>query len=451
MVAVANDDTQRDVRGFSGADVPSFDTIRSCVHCGLCLSHCPTYRMTGRERSSPRGRIWLMKSVSEGKLDLLDPVFEEEMSLCLNCRACEAVCPSGVKYGEILEASRAQIEANRPASPRADLLRRLAFDVVFSDMRRFRAMSASLRLYQRSGLRSLIQRSCVLRLLKLDRIEQMMPVLSERFVVANGTTVPAQGEWRGRVALFAGCIMSTAYADVHRATARVLARNGFDVSFIAKQQCCGALHVHAGHPDGGRRLARENIEAFDNPYVDAIIVNAAGCGAALKEYGYLLKDDPAYAERAAAFSEKVKDGIEFLADQGLSAQPGPLPMTVTYQEPCHLAHAQRITKQPRTLLTAIPELNLIEMPESSLCCGSAGIYNLVQPDMASALLDRKLDNALSTGAEAIVSANPGCMLQLSAGLRARGDERPVVQLIDLLDRAYESADATPTAVPVKPL
>ncbi len=433
-------DIQTENRGFSGSDVPSLDVIRSCVHCGLCLSSCPTYRMTGRERSSPRGRIWLMKSVNEGKLDLLDPVFEEEMSLCLNCRACEAVCPSGVKYGEILEASRAQIETHRPASPRAKLIRAFAFNVIFSDIRRFRLLSHSLRLYQRTGLRTLIQRSGILRLLKLEEAEQMMPQLSEQFVVGNGTTIPAQGEWRGRVALFVGCVMSTAYAEVHRSTARVLARNGFDVSIISGQQCCGALHVHAGEPAGGRRLARKNIDAFENPYIDAIIINAAGCGAALKEYGHLLKDDPAYAARAAAFSAKVKDAIEFLADRGLSAPPGPLPMTVTYQEPCHLAHAQRITKQPRALLRAIPELKLIEMPESSLCCGSAGIYNLLQPNMASALLNRKLDNALSTDATAIVSANPGCMLQLSAGLKARGNPWQVIHLMDLLDRAYKTAE-----------
>ena len=427
-------------RGFSGMDVPSVDVIRSCVHCGLCLPSCPTYRMTGRERSSPRGRIWLMKSVNEGNLDLLDPVFEEEMSLCLNCRACEAVCPSGVKYGEILEASRAQIESHRQATPRARLIRAFAFNLIFSDIRRFRALSRGLRLYQRTGLRSLVQRSGILRFLKLEDAEQMMPQLSERFVVGNGTTIPAQGEWRGRVALFAGCVMSTAYADVHRATARVLARNGFDVSMIAGQQCCGALHVHAGQSEGGRRLARKNIEAFENPYIDAIIINAAGCGAALKEYSHLLKDDPAYAARAAAFSGKVKDAIEFLADHGLSAQPGPLPMTVTYQEPCHLAHAQRITKQPRALLNSIPELKVIEMPESSLCCGSAGIYNLLQPDMASALLNRKIENALTTGATTIVSANPGCMLQLSAGLKARGSSWQVIHLMDLLDRAYGAAE-----------
>ncbi|MDI3340400.1 MAG: (Fe-S)-binding protein [Sphaerobacter sp.] len=427
--------------GFRGHDLPSRDVIRSCVHCGLCLPSCPTYVMTRRERSSPRGRIWLMKEVSEGKLDLLDPLFEEEMYLCLNCRACEAVCPSGVKYGEIVEASRAQIEQARQPAPKVRLLRKLVFHFLFTDMRRFRAASAALRLYQRSPLPRLLERSGLLTRLGLAEAHKLMPTVSARFVVPSGETMPAQGTWRGRVGLFTGCIMSTAYADIHQATIRVLTRNGYEVTLINGQGCCGALHVHAGDPNAGRALARKNIDAFDNPHLDAIIVNAAGCGAALKEYGHLLKDDPAYAERAAAFASRVQDVTEFLAAQGLSAEPGPLPITVTYQEPCHLAHAQRITRQPRHLLKAIPELRLVEMPESSLCCGSAGIYNLMRPEMASALLARKLDNALSTGAGVIVSANPGCMLQLTAGLRARGDSRPVLHLVEVLDRAYAAAEA----------
>lgn len=431
---------EKEIRGFSGHDVPSLDGIRSCVHCGLCLPSCPTYRITQRERSSPRGRIWLMKQVSEGKLDLLDPLFEEEMTLCLNCRACEAVCPSGVPYGEILEASRAQLEQARKPSPKVRALRSAVFGVVFQDMRRFRALSTGLRLYQRSPLPGLVKRSGVLKLLDMEEAHELMPTVSDEFVVPNGETIPAQGEWRGRVGLFTGCIMSTAYAEVHQATIRVLTRNGFEVTLVDGQGCCGALHIHSGDPNGGRKLARTNLEVFDNPYLDAVIINAAGCGAALKEYGHLLKDDPAYAERAEAFVAKVKDVTEFLAEQGLSAEPGPLPMTVTYQEPCHLAHAQRISKQPRQLLKAIPELKVIEMPESSLCCGSAGIYNLLRPEMSSALLERKLDNALSTGAEAIVSANPGCMLQLVSGLRARGDDRPVLHLVELLDRAYAAAE-----------
>ncbi len=426
------------VSNFSGRDVPDINVIRSCVHCGFCLSSCPTYRITQRERSSPRGRIWLMKQVATGKLELLDPIFEEEMSLCLNCRACEAVCPSGVHYGEILEASRAQIESHREPPVKERAVKTLAFDVLFGDMRRFRLASHALRAYQSSGLQSAVRRSKVLNLVGLAETEQMMPRLSEKFTVPHGQTIHTGSERRGAVALFTGCIMSTAYAGVHEATIRVLNRNGFDVTLVSEQGCCGALHVHGGEPDGGRKLARQNIDAFEHGRFEAIIVNAAGCGAALKEYGHLLKDDPDYAERAEAFSENVNDVIEFLGNVGLSQAPGRLNWRVTYQEPCHLAHAQRITKQPRALLAAVPGLTLVEMPESSLCCGSAGIYNLVEPEMSKSLLERKLNNALSTGAEVIVSANPGCMLQISTGLKARGDHLPVMHLIELLDRAYES-------------
>ena len=429
------------ISNFLGLDIPDVNVIRSCVHCGFCLPSCPTYRLTKRERSSPRGRIWMMNQVSIGNLELLDPIFEEEMSLCLNCRACEAVCPSGVKYGEILEASRAQIETHRETSVKERMVRGLAFNVLFGDMKRFRVASHALKIYQRSGMQSAVRRSKLLNLVGLGETEQMMPELSERFTVPHGETIPAVGAKRGHVALFTGCIMSTAYASVHESTIRVLTRNGFDVTLVRDQGCCGALNVHAGDPNGGRKLARQNIDAFELVAYDAIIVNAAGCGAALKEYGHLLKDDPQYAERAAAFSAKMKDVVEFLGNEGLSSAPGALKWTVTYQEPCHLAHAQRVTKQPRALLAAIPDLVLIEMPESSLCCGSAGIYNLIQPEMSSALLERKLENALSTGAEAIVSANPGCMLQIASGLRARGDGRPVIHLIELLDRAYAAADA----------
>lgn len=427
--------------GFRGHDIPDFDVIRSCVHCGFCLPACPTYRVTGRERSSPRGRIWLMKSVAEGRLDLLDPIFEDEMTLCLNCRACEAVCPSGVRYGEILEASRAQLVQHRHQTAKERLLRFLGFRVLLGDLRRFRAVNRLLRIYQRSPLRTLARRSGLLRLLGMEHADQLMPEIGDRFVVADGRFHPALGERRGRVALFVGCVMGTSYAHVHEATVRVLTRNGFDVALVPGQGCCGALHVHAGDFDGGRRLARRNIDALSSPYIDAVIVNAAGCGAALKEYPHLLGHDHDYAERAQVFSAKVRDAIEFLAERGLSAQPGPLPMTVTYQEPCHLAHAQRITKQPRALLAAIPELRLVEMPESALCCGSAGIYNLLRPEMASTLLERKLSNALSTGAQAIVSANPGCMLQLQAGLRARGARVPVLHLMEVLDRAYAGEPA----------
>jgi glycolate oxidase iron-sulfur subunit len=431
--------TDTAMRTFSEPDVPDFDVIRSCVHCGFCLPTCPTYVLTGKERSSPRGRIWLMKSVSEGRMDMMDPIFEHEMSFCLNCRACEAVCPSGVEYGQILEASRAQIErATHGGSVPAKAVKGLTYGFLFKDMRRLRAASQGLKLYQKSGLQSAVRKTGVLNLIGLAESEQMLPQLSDEFLAPQGQTWTAIGESIGRVALFTGCIMSTAYADVHQATIRVLNRNGYDVTAVNEQTCCGALHVHGGDMDGGRELARRNIDAFELDRFDAIIINAAGCGAALKEYGHLLHNDPDYAERAEAFSKHVQDVTEFLAATGLTSQPGPLPVRVTYQEPCHLAHAQRISAQPRALLDAIPELTLTEMPEASLCCGSAGVYNLTQPEAASELGNRKVDNALSVEPEIIVSANPGCMLQLQGILRSRGVNVEVVHIIELLDRAYQN-------------
>lgn len=424
------------LQGFSGPDFPPVDVIRSCVHCGFCLPACPTYRVTLRERSSPRGRISLIKSVEEGRLSIFDETFQEEMYLCLNCRACEAACPSGVKYGELVESARAQIEAvtEHPLPVRAARLG--AFHGAFASPRVFRGLSSILKLYQRTGMQTAVRRSGVLDSLGLKQQEAMLPELSDEFLVPGREFWPAQGTRRGTVALLAGCVMSTAYADVHRATARVLARNGFDVVVPEGQGCCGALAVHSGDLEAGRTLARTNIEAFERGDIDAVLMNAAGCGAAMKEYDFLLRNDPAYTERARRLTGRIRDVTEFLAEHGLVAEPGRLDQTVTYQEPCHLVHAQRIAVQPRALLAAIPGLTLVEMPESSLCCGSAGIYNLLQPEMSSTLLERKLDNAAKTGARTIVSANPGCMLQLASGLRERGEDVEVVHIMTLLDRAY---------------
>ena len=427
--------------GFSGPDAPPVDVIRSCVHCGFCLPACPTYRVTMRERSSPRGRISLIKSVSEGKLDIMDETFQQEMYLCLNCRACEAACPSGVKYGELVESARAQIEATVTRAPQVRAARTVAFQGAFADMRRFRTLSRALKLYQRSGAQAAVRRSGVLKLMRLEQQETMLPELSDEFLIPGREYWRAEGNRRGTVALLAGCVMSTAYADVHRATARVLARNGFDVIVPPGQGCCGALAVHSGDLDAGREGARANIDAFDRVDIDAVLVNSAGCGAAMKEYDFLLRNDPAYSEQARRFAGSVQDVTEFLVAQGLTAEPGRLDMMVTYQEPCHLVHAQRIALQPRALLAAIPGLTLVEMPESSLCCGSAGIYNLLQPEMSSTLLERKLDNAAKTGAPTIVSANPGCMLQLQSGLRQRGTDVEVVHIMTLLDLAYVAGGA----------
>jgi glycolate oxidase iron-sulfur subunit len=428
---------------FAGADIPSDAVINTCVHCGLCLSACPTYRETGLEMFSPRGRIYLMKAVAEGRIGMESDVFQEQMSACLNCRACEAVCPSGVQYGQILEASRTQIEQAReegrlPPHPLlVRLLRGGAFGLMFKRLELFRLFSRLMWLYQRSGAQAIARRSGMLKLLKLDETEALLPPISDHFVAPQGQIYHAEGAARYHVALLAGCIMSTAFAEVHQATIRVLQKNGCDVLLPPDQGCCGALHIHGGDMDGGRELARRNIAAFEGLGVDAIIVNAAGCGSTMKEYGHLLHDDPAWATRAEAFSAKVKDVSEFLAGIELNTRDlKPLQVTVTYQEPCHLAHAQRISAQPRKLLGAIPGLKLMEMHESSLCCGSAGIYNVTEPEMAARLGNRKLDNAEATGAEIVVTANPGCHLQLAGGLRRRGSTMRVRHIVEVLDQAY---------------
>jgi glycolate oxidase iron-sulfur subunit len=441
------------ILGFRGQDVPSDDIINTCVHCGLCLSSCPTYRETGREMSSPRGRIHLMLAVSEGQIGMNSDVFQEQMSECLNCRACEAVCPSGVEYGKILESSRAQLEqartealsassaaasvgiAARPPWQRG--LRKVVFDGLFTHMTLFRSFSGLMRLYQRSGAQWVARRSGVLRLLGLDEMETMLPPISPRFVVPQGQIYRAVGERRSTVALLTGCIMSTAFSAVHEATIRVLQQNGCDVLLPPDQTCCGALHGHSGDLDGARALARRNIAAFEALGVDAIVVNAAGCGSTLKEYDHLLHNDTQWHERAAAFTSKVKDVYEFLAASGLNHERlGKLPIQVTYQEPCHLAHAQRITAQPRELLKAIPGLELREMQESALCCGSAGVYNITQPEMAARLGARKIDRALETGAEVIATGNPGCAVQLEGELRRRQNRVQVRYIVELLDEAY---------------
>lgn len=444
---------------FSAKDKPSDDIINTCVHCGLCLSSCPTYRETGLETSSPRGRIYLMKGVSEGRISLESEVFQYQMSECLNCRACEAVCPSGVQYGAILEASRAQVEQARdralhaaagaaqtgaikprPAWQRA--LRRFVFDHMFKNMALFRAFSASMALYQRSGAQQIARKSGLLKLMGMQDMETMLPPISRSFTVPQGQIYPAEGERRYTVALVSGCIMSTAFANVHAATIRVLQKNGCEVVLPPDQTCCGALHTHGGDMDGGRELARRNIEAFDGLGVDAIIVNAAGCGSTLKEYGHLLHDDPVWHQRGAAFSAKIKDVHEFLASIDFNrAALGALPVSVTFQEPCHLAHAQRISVQPRTLLKAIPGLELREMQESALCCGSAGVYNITQPEMAAQLGARKVNNALATGAKVIATGNPGCALQLAGELRRRGEDVQVRYIVELLDEAYQRGAA----------
>lgn len=425
---------------FSGHDVPDDDLLRACVHCGMCLPSCPTYRMTGQEVSSPRGRLYLMRAVGDGRLSLLDDEFGEQMYQCLNCRACEAVCPSGVEYGALVEASRSQLEQHR----KRPLLERVARATVmswpFQDVARMRMGIRALRFYQQCGVQFLARRLGILKLLRLDGLERMVPRIEESPVV------PGEERWvpdhpKEDVHIFNGCIMGTVFSDVNRATGRVLARNGYTADVPTGQQCCGALHSHTGMLDEARKLARANIEAFENSGAATIVVNAAGCGSALKEYGHLLKDEPTWVTRAKRFSERVMDVNEFLSRHPLAPMTQAVRATVTLQEPCHMVHAQRISREPRALLAQVPGLQLREMTESSLCCGSAGIYNIARPTMANALGDRKAEHVIETGADAVITSNPGCHMQLRTSLVRNGSEMPVQHIVSILDEAYGGADA----------
>lgn len=420
--------------GFTEIDAPEPELLKACVHCGMCLSSCPTYRITGQEMSSPRGRLWLMSAVSQGRLSIDDSLFQEQMYQCLNCRACEAVCPSGVQYGPLVEAARFQIEqrVRRPAKQR--IARKVMLDWTFSDIRKMGAVARLTSLYRTSGLQAVACKTGALRLLGLSDIEKMAPAAHGKPLRPGKETWSADDPERA-ASLFNGCIMGTAFGDTNRAACRVMARNGAEVAVPECQGCCGALQVHSGMFDVARDMARANIDAFEKDPERPIVVTAAGCGSTLKEYGHLLKDDPDYAERAHDFASRVKDFSEFVASENRQT-PGPIRRTVTYQDACHLAHAQRITAQPRTLLKSIPDLELVEMRESSLCCGSAGIYNILRPEMARKLGERKVGHILETDATEVITANPGCAIQIATLLREAGSDVKVTHIADFLDEAY---------------
>ncbi|MEP6693057.1 MAG: heterodisulfide reductase-related iron-sulfur binding cluster [Chloroflexota bacterium] len=422
--------------GYPNIDAPSPELLQRCVHCGFCLPTCPTYAVLGVEMDSPRGRIRLMETVWQGRVEVASDPFERHMYGCLDCRACETACPSGVEFGKLMEGARSQIEAARPRSLSERLVRLAAFHFLLPRPAVLGTFAHFSVLSKRFGAAAVL-RAIGTRVGLAGRLAALLDLVPDRASSrALPATYSAQGSVRGRVALFTGCVMRAAFADTNAATARVLARNGFEVIVPETQTCCGALHAHAGERGDARALARSNIASLEDLEVDAFIVNAAGCGAALKEYGWLLKDDPAWSERAARFASRVKDASEFLADAGLTAAPGPLRARVAYDDPCHLLHGQRVREQPRALLAAIPELQVMPLVEADWCCGSAGTYNVTQPELSAKLLERKVGHIMRSGAELLVTANPGCQMQIAAGLRASRAPVEVVHLMDLLDRAY---------------
>ena len=453
----------------------TYDLMRQCIHCGFCLPTCPTYAVLGVEMDSPRGRIYQMQAVADGKLDVSDD-FIEHMYCCVGCRACETACPSGVQFGKLIEAAREQIQISTSAtalqegpdeheiaeyselltptatpqrgSLLASTLRRFFFNVMLPSRLILSLVFGGLKVYQRSGLQTIVHRSGLFSLInnlptpfrgKLKLPEELMHAAGGDIIPRQLPEVtPAIGEQRYRVGVISGCIMDQVFHDINEATIRVLAVNGCEVITPPQQNCCGALHVHGGEAERGRALARHNIDVFAPYNCDAIIINSAGCGSTLKEYDHLLRDDPSYAERARLFSEKVKDISEFLTNIEWNKGGGEVSRTVAYHDACHLAHGQKIKNQPRQLLKAIPGVTLVDLKEADWCCGSAGIYNITNQEMANELLERKMNHIAATGASVIATGNPGCMMQIAMGARERGIAMDVLHPVQLLDEAYRA-------------
>ncbi len=409
---------------------PDKALIDECVHCGFCLPTCPTYVLFGEEMDSPRGRIYLMnKGLDE------EPMNDEMVrhwDLCLGCMACVTACPSGVQYDKLIESTRQQVE--RRYERRADdkAFREMIFQF-FPYPNRLRAVAAPMRLYQRFGIGDKLRRAGIIQRIpaRMRAMEALLPDLPKEEKIPD-LTVPA-GEKRRRVGVLTGCVQRVFFSPVNAATVRVLAAEGCEV-VAPKQGCCGALSTHAGREEESLDFARKTIDTFEDLNLDNIVVNAAGCGSTMKEYGYLLRDDPEYAQRAKAFSAKVRDVSEFLQELGPVAERNPLPVTAAYHDACHLAHAQGVRKQPRQTLKQIPGMEIKEIREAEICCGSAGIYNMVEPEPAAELGKRKANNILKTGAQMIVTSNPGCMLQIQSSLKKMGHGGlPMAHPVEVLD------------------
>lgn len=433
---------------FQGEDVPAEADLYRCVHCGLCLSSCPTYVATGRETESPRGRIALMKAVNEGRLEI-SPRVASHWETCLQCRACEAVCPSGVPYGRMMESTRSQMLAQYTEAAANKGFGRLFLRQALPHSGRLRLGATLLRAYQRLGLQRLVRSSRVLGFMPghLAELEAQLPGIRGPFFVPSSKTFRAPGSPAGSppkltVGLLSGCVMPLVQGGTMDAAVRVLTRNGCDVVVPVGQGCCGALNVHSGDLEYGRSMARHNIDVFLAAGVDRIVVASAGCGSAMKEYHQLLANDETYAAKAEQFSRLAQDITELLVSLPFEPPEGPVHRKITYQDPCHLAHAQRITAAPRQILSSIPGLELVEMEEAAMCCGAAGLYSVSEPELARQILDRKMEYIAATGAAQVVTANPGCMMQLERGLRSMGNSSSVVHVVDVLDEAYQAEEAS---------
>ena len=438
------------------------DVLSHCIHCGMCLPVCPTYALTSREESSPRGRIRLIRSVQDGSLGLSGQ-FVEEMNFCLDCQACQTACPAGVQYGALVEDARRMITEEGRESFWLRSLKRILLRGVLASKSRTKLIGHLLRLYGRTGLREAVERSGIMGLFSdaLNAKLSMLPAASEHdFDEGVAEVTSPDAPKRGRVAFLSGCIMNVAFSDVHRDAMSVLLKNGFEVVVPKLQVCCGSLHGHNGDVHTAKILARKNIEAFEKFEFDALIVDSAGCSAFLKEYGMLLAGDPRYASRASLLESKTKDIMEFLVEVGYelpqpqpceglkpsqgseAAQPSQGSQRITYHEACHLVHTQKISRQPRSVLQSIPGAELVELPEATWCCGSAGIYNVTRYDDSMKFLERKMNNIASTNADVVVTANPGCHLQILYGIRKFGLNMEVKHPVSLLAQAYRERDGS---------
>ncbi len=423
---------------FVGIDIPSAEDLANCIHCGFCLPSCPTYVATGSELESPRGRLHLISGIRDGRIEAT-PTTLGHLDLCLQCRACETACPSAVPYGRIMEDARASIMANEPAEqPRAWRWRAFALRNVLGRPRVLRLAMDGARLYQRSGLQALVRgRLAGLLPAALRRLEANAPALKSAPFRRTGVLASPQ-DAQTRVAMLLGCLHGEMYPNMHEATVTALEHAGCEVVAPPAQVCCGALHAHAGDAETARALARRNIHAFEAAGVDAVIVNAAGCGAAMKEYGRLLRHDERWASRAEAFASKVKDALEFVAEQDFAHDLGEVDRTVTLQDACHLAHAQGVRSAPRRILGAIPGVELREMANSDRCCGSAGLYSAVQPEMSARVLEPKMATIAATGASTVCTSNPGCTLQIATGARRHDVDAEVRHVIEVLAESIEA-------------
>ena len=401
------------------------DKSLACVHCGLCLPACPTYLETGNENDSPRGRIYLMRAIQNGRLPIND-ITVRHVDLCLGCRACETACPSGVEYGNLIELTRDYLEQKYSRSWFQTFLRRFAIEQIFPFPWRIKLALLPARLIGLLGITALVP--------KIAR--PALELIPDKMKAVKLTlNTPAKGIPKGRVGFFEGCVMQVMFGDTNQATVNLLTREGWEVCNPQEQACCGALYAHSGQLEKARKCARHNIAAFEKHEFDAIVINSAGCGSTLKNYGELLERDDEWARRAQQFSAKVKDLTEWISNENVKQDP--TAKKVTYLDACHLAHAQGIKSEPRSLVNAVAGKQFVELPEADICCGSAGSYNLVEPDMAARLQKRKVDNIISTGADVVVTSNPGCLLQIQAGLKKEGSNIAVMHIADYLTEHAE--------------